>query len=110
DIHPASYAPHTWMLYQATVLRLEDLERAGDRTSANLLLARLAELDHDLNEARTIPLARSGANSLAMPAAEGQRLPPAPDAVEQQFNLLWGAPPEEFPKRWEQVQQSLGAS
>ncbi len=110
DPPPASYAPHTWMLYQATLLRFEELERAGDRASASLLLPRLAELNHDLNESRTIPLARSGANSLAMPAAGGRRLPAAPDAVEEQFNLLWGAPPEEFPKRWEQLQQSLAAT
>jgi hypothetical protein len=110
DTPPASYAPHTWMLYQATVLRLEELERAGDRAAANLLLSRLAELNHELQESRTIPLARSRANSLAMPAAEGERLPSPPDAVEQQFNLLWAAPSEEFPKRWVQLQQSLAAT
>ena len=107
---PAAYAPHAWSLYQATILRLEEMELAGDQGSVNALLVKLGELERELGESRTIPLMRSHANSLAMPAVSGQRLPPAPDAVEQQFNLLYGSAPEEFSKRWGQMLQSLAAN
>ena len=107
---PASYAPHVWSLYQATILRLEELDIAGDQGSVNRLLVRLGELERELNESRTIPLIRSQANSLVMPALSGLRLPPAPDAVEQQFNLLWGSTPEEFSRRWGQMLESLAAN
>jgi hypothetical protein len=108
--YPAAYAPETWSLLQATILRAEELERAGDRGSARALLPRLAELQRALDESRTIALPLSTAASLAMPAACGQRLPAASEAVEQQFNRHWDAPTAELPKRWGQILQSLAAT
>ena len=96
---PSSYSPQTWARYQATLVRLEELLRAGDRTSEKILLSTLADLGREIAESRTVALA-SSRNTLAMPAAEGTAVPASTDAVLGLFDDLWDAPAEGLAGRW----------
>lgn len=73
------YAPHLWRLYQATLLRYEQLLRAGDPTNqAGALKKSLINLHADILAARTVDRTFAClANSLPMPAFLGYQ--PDPD-------------------------------
>ena len=105
---PPVYTPHLWSRYQATLLRFDELERAGDRGSAKVMRARLSELERAIAEAGVLAL-RSSQNTLDMSAAAGRILPKAMESLQLRFNELWSAPPEEYAQRWEQMQIGPGA-
>src|SRR5262249_54843301 len=76
---PASYTPHLWRRYQDSLIRYEQLLRAGDETSAKVLLDGLTLLHQKIAAARALKI-DSALGSLAMPAALGWDLPPVDDA------------------------------
>ncbi len=113
---PAVYAPQQWRHYQTTLLRYEQLLRAGAEEAANKLGGQLQTLERDLTRGQVLELS-SMQNTLAMPAAAGAQ-PFTPDPVRRrsldqsflsQFQGLWTAPKEEQSPRWAQLQQQYGA-
>jgi hypothetical protein len=69
---PAVYTPQLWRQYLDTLLRYEQIVRAGDPTGrAASLKEGLAVLETEIAKARRLPLVSTG-NSLPMAAAYGQ--------------------------------------
>src|SRR5262249_50518214 len=82
---PATYSPHIWRQYQDTLLRYEQVVRAGDPTGkAGSLQGALAALDKDMVRSRVLNLGCAG-NALPLPMAMGQ--PPLSSSAE--FKGLW---------------------
>ena len=91
--HPAAYAPQLWTLYQATVLRGDELECLGDPASARVLFERLTSLRRRIDEARILPLGSSTGATLGMPAVEGNWPLSAGKPPGDVASSLW-SPPE----------------
>ncbi len=108
DPHPAAYAPQLWTLYQATVLRGDELERSGDPTSARILFDRLASLRRQIDEARVLPLGSSSGATLGMSAVEGNWPLSAGKTPGDVASSLW-SPPEGSDRAgvWQRVRQQL---
>ncbi len=105
---PAAHAPQVWTRYVASLLRFDELRRAGDVESGRLMLRRLAGLEREINDSRYLALG-STHNTLTMAVAEGQDPPTPTDADIQRFNALRGIAPEEAARRWAQLQTGPGA-
>src|SRR5205823_1311693 len=71
---PWVYAPHLWRQYQDTLLRYEQLHRAGAADRAQPLKPRLDQLADEIGRCRQLDLP-SAQNSLAMPFALGAGAP-----------------------------------
>jgi hypothetical protein len=81
---PVVYTPHLWRQYLDTLLRYEQLVRAGDPTNkAASLKEGLAVLETEITKARHLPLVSAG-NSLPLAAAYGQ----APNWSESELHEL----------------------
>ncbi len=108
DPHPAAYAPQLWTLYQATVLRGDELERSGDPASARVLFERLTSLRRRIDEARILPLGSSTGATLGMPAVEGNWPLSAGKPPGDVASSLW-SPPEGTDRAgvWQRVRQNL---
>lgn len=108
DPHPSAYAPHLWTLYQATVLRCDELERSGDPDSARALLDRLTGLRRQLESARVIPLGPSAGATLGMDAVEGRWPLVAERSPGDVAEALW-SPPEGTDRAgtWQRVRRGL---
>jgi hypothetical protein len=102
---PAVYAPHLWRLYEATLLRYEQLVRAGDTDGARRLAQKLTDLDTEIGKARHLDSLVCRPWSLALRTLAGdlseQVLKDAGDTVKD----LWASKrDEERRARWEQAQ------
>ena len=105
---PAAHAPTLWTRYIATLLRFDELERAGEQGSSRIMLRRLGEIERDIGDMRELTLG-SAQNTLAMPAVEGKALPGPTEADILRFNALRGVAPNEAARRWTQLQNGPGA-
>jgi hypothetical protein len=114
---PAVTTPHLWREYQATLLRYEQLVRAGDTDAAARLGRRLGDLERDMEQKRRLDL-QSLQNTLAAPAAVGLSAEAAADAYRplvRQFSGLWDLPADAFEKEklafqqeWNRLQEKAG--
>ncbi|HYT93224.1 MAG TPA: hypothetical protein VEL76_31185, partial [Gemmataceae bacterium] len=84
---PATYTPHRWRRYQDSLVRYEQLLRAGDDASAKVLLDSLTLLHQKIFAARALKI-DSALGSLAMPAALGWDLPPVDEAKLSELKAL----------------------
>ncbi len=105
---PAVYAPQQWRHYQTTLLRYEQLLRAGAPEAAAKVGGKLQSLESELTRGQVLELS-SMQNTLAMPAAAGAPTFTPDDKFRSQFQLLWDAPKEEQSQRWRQFNQQYGA-
>ena len=104
----AVYTPHIWRQYQDTLLRCEQLVRAGDREHAELLFGRLGDLEQEMSRARYLQL-NCVQYSLPMPAAAGAGVPSI-ETLAARFHELSEAPPQEYAARWNGLQASNPAT
>jgi Mg-chelatase subunit ChlD len=88
--HPAVNTPHWWRQYQDTLLRYEQLARAGDDQHAGALQKGLDDLKGRIQRGRRLPLA-SRANTLTLPAALGWAVPEAKAQALRQQEAALGA-------------------
>lgn len=109
--HPAVYSPHLWRRYQDSLLRYEQLSRAGDPTK------RLADLEDRLNSLKStmrdqarFDLARSSL-SYALPAAEalGIRAPWSDKELQGAIEILWNTKAEELRKALSETVKQLSS-
>src|SRR5262249_54739575 len=103
---PAVYTPHLWRQYEATLIRAEQLARAGDQDNARFLLGnQLPALEKEIREAQGLRL-DSLENTLAMrwlANLGGQSA-----KTQQALNELWSAQPSEFRETWPRVLKRSG--
>jgi hypothetical protein len=87
---PAVYSPHLWRQYLDTLLRYEELVRAGDEGTAAKLLEQLGILKGRIEAARALlPGAESFQLTLALADVHGTRLaPPAEGAKQREAQLM----------------------
>ena len=86
---PSAYAPHLWRQYLDSLLRVEQLYRADDKSNADRLLQTLNELRNRIDK---IGLAArdSAQSTLAMPAVLGRGLPEEQEKkLATQVTKLW---------------------
>jgi hypothetical protein len=89
--HPAVNTPHWWRQYQDTLLRYEELVRAGDDTFVGALQSRLLDLETRIRAAQRLALA-CRTNTLTMAAALGWSVSAEKNKqLRQQVAELWGA-------------------
>jgi Mg-chelatase subunit ChlD len=108
--HPATYTPHLWRQYHETLLRYEQLTRAGDDADAETMSQELRKLTGKIRQQQRIEK-DALALTLATPAALGWALPEADEAkIRQEFKTLWdaGAKPNEFKQALKRWQNSAG--
>lgn len=114
---PAVYAPHLWRTYRDLLIRYEKLLAAGDTDAAARTRKRLVGHEHQIQQEQVVDLP-SAKGSLAMFAAlkgnltsDGRTWSQSTRAkmaavVRQAMEQLWNAPPAEYDKRWEKIQQT----
>jgi hypothetical protein len=108
--HPATYTPHLWRQYHETLLRFEQLSRAGDATNAQTMEQDLRKLAGRIRQNQRIDKDALAA-TLATPAALGWALPEKDEQkVRQEFVNLWagGAKPDEFGRALKEWQAGAG--
>jgi hypothetical protein len=93
---PAVYTPQLWRIYQDSVLRYEQLVRAGDGTGARQMRATIDSLRNRIAAAQALQGASdSMTNSFPMPAELGLSRPwrqkDKRDLFRQQFSEVWKA-------------------
>jgi hypothetical protein len=91
---PHVHSPGLLREYEATLLRMEELLRAGDADSADHLQMRLGKLAVSIRENRWLSLMRSLTDTLTMPAAAGY-VGFEPDPLSLLLTDLWEAAPEQ---------------
>jgi hypothetical protein len=90
---PAVYSPHIWAQYLETLLRYEQLLRAGATSDANLLAdKKLAFYRDEILKAKPLAGQSSAQNALPVPLAYGLLERGLLDGSEAQFKKLWDAP------------------
>jgi len=99
---PAVYSPHLWRLYQALLLRYEQLLLADDPDSAATVAAQLGAVGRQVQKLRRLELSPALYNALPMPAAAG--LLTEPRQFASTFNDLWASDRAGFAKKWAEVQ------
>jgi hypothetical protein len=105
---PASYAPHLWRQYQETLLRYEQLVRAGDTRKITDVSGTLRGLKDDIDKARAMDRP-SAQYALPLPAALGKTFALRPDKdVKGQFEQLWKAKEELRRQTWDQMEKAAG--
>lgn len=102
---PVVYTPHLWRQYQDTVIRYEQLLRAGDRRKAPEVKKDLEKLEEDIARAQRLEL-NCTATSLAMPMALGQNAPWSDRDIAAHVSELFKAPPERYEQVWDGIQKS----
>lgn len=96
---PAAYSPALWRLYQALLLRYEQLLIAQAPAAAEQVSRRLREVEEQIGRHNQVEI-RALQNSLVLPAVAGVNTA-APDAqVTHQFTQLWNSRPEDFAAQW----------
>jgi hypothetical protein len=89
--HPAAYAPQLWRHYLDTLLRAEQLYRAGSPRAPELL-AKADRLARQVEESRGLALAKNSVSlTLAMPAALGFGAGKAQRDADNAAKSLWDA-------------------
>jgi hypothetical protein len=109
---PAVYTPQLWRRYQDTLLRYEELVRAGDPTGkASQLRGTLGSLKDRIVEARPLQKAAdSVANTLQMPAALGRTGAWKTEELQEQFKTFWNAPADKRQEAWTKLKEwALGS-
>src|SRR5262249_9121374 len=105
---PTSTLPVVWREYEATLLRCEQLVRAGAADAAEPLFNRLADLRREMELAARLELA-SRVNSLALAALTGEAASDADaEKARNVFDLLWDAPPAQRVPLWEKERGEAG--
>lgn len=104
---PMVYTPHLWRQYQDTLLRYEQLLRAGDRNKGPELKKELDRIEEDMARAQRLDLNATG-NSLAMPLALGQSSTWSEREIAGHVAELFKAPAERQEQIWEGIQKSAG--
>lgn len=89
--HPAAYGPHLWRMYQATLLRYEQLLAARDTTAVDGLVSRLDGIERELEARRRVELWPDAATASVSGAADPD--PAAVAAAGRALTALWAAPP-----------------
>ena len=105
--HPAVYSPSLWRRYQDTLVRYEQLLRAGDPTKKTIDLAgRLAGMEKTLKSEARLDVA-DPVLSLSLPMASTLGVPlPVPDAeFKKRLQQVWEAAKEE--QRPESMSQAV---
>lgn len=105
---PASLLPVVWRQYEATLLRCEQLVRAGAAKAAEPLFGRLTDLQREMEQVRRLDL-ESHINSLSMSALTGET--PTDDEqtrARKVFELLWDAPQAQRVPLWAQELEKVG--
>ncbi len=116
---PAVYSPQLWREYRETLLRYEQILRAGDPTGAKgTLNKRLATLRGDIENARGANVDASLRDALPMPAVLGkaslwwEKNPdgkPRADEVRKLFDDFDRAPKADRAKTWKALEDWAGA-
>jgi hypothetical protein len=102
---PAVYAPHLWRLYEATLLRSEQLLRAGDADHARRLLQKLTDLEEQIGKAPRLDDLACRLRSLGLRALAGDRTEAVLKDARTTIENLWNSPREDQRKqRWEKTQ------
>jgi hypothetical protein len=107
---PAVYSPHLWRRYHDTLLRYEQLLRAGDPTKkAASLRTSLTRLKGRIGAARRFGLVSASAtNTLSLPAALGQSPAWPHEELSRQFEDLWNAPPDKRQEVFDKLKEWAG--
>ncbi|QEL19440.1 vWA domain-containing protein [Limnoglobus roseus] len=100
---PASYAPHLWRVYAASLVRAEELTLARDETAAATVLTQVRELEARLDADRRVEV-----NDPLLAAAVFGETPPNL-AAREAVGRLWAAPPAEAAKAASQLTLSPAA-
>ncbi len=106
--HPAIYGPQHWQRYRDTLLRYEEVRRAGDPTSKSAKLkGDLANLEKVLRAGAACdlpPPQTALASALPMPAALGRSAPWSDDDLRGQLAALRAAKtPDERQEQWNKL-------
>lgn len=102
----AVYTPHLWHQYQETLLRLEQVLRAGDPTGvAKRLQDRLKELERVMDESRKPKLTASAGNTLPLSQALGLAQPLRRDLGDLVVELWRGGDAEMQKKNRERLKK-----
>jgi hypothetical protein len=97
---PWVYTPHLWRLYEATLLRYEQLVRAGDQEDADKLRTRLGDLPRQIESETRLDLA-ARARTLAWRRLLGKSAGAAPEGMAATvLERLRRAKPEEQEPVW----------
>src|SRR5262249_11772554 len=102
---PLVYTPHIWRQYQDTLIRYEQLLRAGDRRKAPDLKKDLDKLEEDIARGQRLEVNSTG-TSLAMPLALGQHASWSDSEIDGHVSALFRAPPEKYEPLWDSMQKS----
>ncbi|SIO60649.1 hypothetical protein SAMN05444166_6473 [Singulisphaera sp. GP187] len=103
---PTIHRPHKWRLYKETLIRYDELLRAGAVDGANELALDLNQLVLELGRPLTIDLS-SIQGTLTMGVIDGQG-GAGIDSLRHPFEKLWEASPGDEVKLWQQLQASAG--
>jgi hypothetical protein len=112
---PAVYSPHLWTQYLKTLLRYEQLVRAGASGAASDLGKDLDRLRNDIAKskrlgARQLKEPISARNALAVPSAYGLLDKPLLQDADGLFRKLWAAKPDKWKAVWrDDVQSKVGS-
>jgi hypothetical protein len=107
--HPAAYSPMRWRAYRATLVRQEQLIRAGASELAGTLTDQLAQLEQGMQKDRLLrDVSGSTETNLVMNAITGgsANAPPAPP----EFLQLAEAPADAAEKIWSGLKGGAAAS
>jgi serine/threonine-protein kinase len=105
---PAAYAPHLWRQYQETLLRYEQLIRAGDTRKTTDVYRRLNGLKDEIGKARAVDRP-SAQFALPLPVALGKTSDLFEDKdVKDKFNQLWTAKDDGRSRTWEDMEKDAG--
>jgi hypothetical protein len=104
---PAAYAPHLWRLYEATLLRYEQLVRADDQGNAQKLKGKLDDLRGALESAGRLELS-SRSRTLAWRGLRGKGGGPAEEQAAAVLEKLRRAKPAERDAIWAAARQQAG--
>jgi hypothetical protein len=101
--HPSAYSPRRWREYRATLVRYEELVRAGGEGRAGPVRERIDALARKIENERILDgLSQSAENTLAMRVVSGGQLDPdSAAAVSEDFLRFWNAKSVEAVRLWD---------
>lgn len=105
---PSIQRPHQWRLYKETLIRYDELIRAGAIDEAGELALGLNQLVLELGRPVTIDLS-SDQGTLAMGEVQGQG-GAGSESLRHPFEKLWEASPGDEAKLWQQLQATGGSA
>jgi len=95
--------PHKWRIYKQTLIRYDELIRAGAQGSAAELALSLDQLAHELQRGFSVELS-SSQGTLTMSGLQRGTAAVDSESLRQPFEKLWEASPAEEGKLWLQLQ------